>query len=89
MFWIITGGTLLAFFYLFIFSLCKAAQKADRVIELNLQEMESKSTEEIDKVLFKDLLNESIHEVVKITENESCEDSSAIAKIGLAGFSSG
>jgi len=37
MFWIIVGGTLLAFFYLLAFSLCKIASQADRAIELFLR----------------------------------------------------
>ena len=34
MFWIIVGGTLVAFFCLLIFSLCKIASRANRTIEL-------------------------------------------------------
>jgi hypothetical protein len=33
MFWIIVGGTLLAFFCLLTFCLCKIASRADRTIE--------------------------------------------------------
>ncbi|MBW2603435.1 MAG: hypothetical protein JRE28_03825 [Deltaproteobacteria bacterium] len=36
MLWIIAGGTLLAFFYLFTFSLCKIASQADSAIGLIL-----------------------------------------------------
>ncbi len=49
MLWIIVGGTLLAFFYLLTFSLCKISSQADRAIELNIQKLELENTVKIVK----------------------------------------
>ena len=70
MFWIILGGTLLALFYILIFSLCKASKQADKAMELNLRQMSSEYEDEIDTILFEELFNETAHQGTKIPHNE-------------------
>ena len=81
MFWIILGGTLLALFYLFIFSLFRAAKQADRAIEINLKQMSFEYEDGIDNILFEEPFNDRTHQMSKISHNEieECDDFVAVA----------